>query len=119
MSLWRNVLQIGVGVLDPEVTLGGYMAKHERAAAFAGCDGHPYSCAILSDDEPDFRGRFGAALLFIRWDGGGEHPAGHVETDYLVWGGSKEDAERRIGALSLYDVKAALDDAIRSRPEGW
>lgn len=119
MSLWRNALRIGVEVLDPEVTLGGYMAKHERAAAFAGCDGHPYSCAILSDDEPDFRGRFGAALLFIRWDGGGEHPAGHVETDYLVWGGSKEDAERRIGALSLYDVKAALDDAIRSRPEGW
>jgi hypothetical protein len=95
------------------------MAKHERAAAFAGCDGHPYSCAILADDEPGPGGLHGAALLFVRWDPSGEKPTGHVETDYMAWGSTKLEAEKRIGALSLYDVKDALDQAIRNRPEGW
>jgi hypothetical protein len=105
--------------VTPEITLGGYMEKHERAAAFGGCDGHPYSCAIYTDDQPDHRGLFGAALLFVRWDAEGAHPSGHAETGYLAWGRTRADAEGRIRALSLYDVKAALDDAIRSRPEGW
>ena len=95
------------------------MAKHDRAAAFGGCDGHAYSCAIFSDDAPDHRGLFGAALLFVRWDETGAHPVGHVETDYLVHAPSREEAERRLGLLSLFDVKNALDDAIRARPEGW
>jgi len=105
--------------MNAEITLGGYMAKHERAAAFTGCDQHAYSCAILVDDEPDERGLHGAALLFVRWDAAGAHPAGHVETGYLAWGRTREDAERRVALLTLYDVKAALDDAIRARPEGW
>ncbi len=103
----------------PEITLGGYMARHDRAAAFGGSDGRAYSCAIYTAEEPDGQGRFGGALLFVRWDNGGEHPVGHVETEYLVWGVSKEDAASRLGGLSLYDVKAALDEAIRARPEGW
>lgn len=103
----------------PEVTLGGYMAKHDRAAAFGGQDGASYSVAILSSDEPDAKGRFGAALLFVRWDEAGANPVGHVETDELAFGRTKEEAEERIASLSLYDVKAALDDAIRARPEGW
>jgi hypothetical protein len=102
-----------------ELTLGGYMAKHDRAAAFAGVDGHAYSCALYLADEPDQRGRFGGALLFVRWDEAGASPVGHVETDYLVWGVSREEAAARLGSLSLFDVKAALDEAIRSRPEGW
>jgi hypothetical protein len=101
--------------VKPEVTLAGYMAKHERAAAFGGGDGHAYSCAILVADAPDERGRYGAALLFIRWSAAGDHPVGHVETDYLVWGKTPAEAEARVGALSLYDVKAALDQAIRAR----
>ncbi len=103
----------------PEITLGGYMAKHERAAAFGGSDGHAYSCAMYLADEPDALGRFGGALLFIRWDDAGANPAGHVETDFLVWGATKEEATSRLGGLSLFDVKAALDEAIRARPEGW
>jgi len=95
------------------------MARHERAAAFLGCDGNAYSCAIYTDDEPDAKGLFGAALLFVRWDEAGAHPVGHVESDYLARGVTREDAERRIGLLSLFDVKAALDEAIRARPEGW
>ncbi len=106
-------------MVPAEFTLGGYMAKHERAAAFEGRDGHAYSCAPYVDDEPDGRGLFGAALLFVRWDPSGHNPVGHVESEYLAWGHDPADAERRLGALSLFDVKAALDQAILDRPEGW
>ena len=62
-----------------ELTLGGYMAKHDRAAAFGGSDGQAYSVAIYVDEEPDVRGLYGAALLFVRWSPSGDRPVGHVE----------------------------------------
>ncbi|HEU4649233.1 MAG TPA: hypothetical protein VFS33_09250 [Gemmatimonadales bacterium] len=102
-----------------EFTLGGYMAKHDRAAAFGGSDGHAYSVAIYVDDQPDVRGLYGAALLFVRWSPGGERPVGHVETDTLVWGKTAQEAAERLDALSLYDVKAALDEAIARAPGEW
>lgn len=98
----------------PEVTLAGYMTVHDRAAAFTGLDGAAYSCAIMAADEPDARGLFGAALLFVRWNATGDAATGHVETDYLAWGRTPEEAEERLGALTLYDVKDALDAAIRA-----
>lgn len=102
-----------------EVTLGGYMAKHDRAPAFSGSDGEPYSVGIMVDDESDDRGRYGAALLFVRWSPEGDRPVGHVETRDLAWGSTPDEAKERIGALSLYDVKAALDEAITESPEEW
>jgi hypothetical protein len=102
-----------------EATLGGYMAQHGRAAAFGGSDGHAYSVGLYVGDEPDERGRFGAALLFVRWDAAGAAPVGHVETEFLAWGRSAAEAEERLKALSLYDVKAALDEAIARQPEAW
>lgn len=88
------------------------MKKHDRAAAFGGSDGQAYSVGLWVDDAPDEKGRFGAALLFVRWSAGGERPTGHVETECLAWGTSPEEAEERIKALSLFDVKAALEGAI-------
>jgi len=102
-----------------ELTLGGYMAKHERAAAFGGNDGQAYSVAIYVDGEPDVRGRYGAALLFVRWSPGGDRPVGHVESETLVWGRTEAEAADRLKALSLYDVKAALDEAIARAPSEW
>ena len=102
-----------------EATLGGYMAQHGRAAAFGGSDGHAYSVGLYVDDEPDQRGRFGAALLFVRWDAAGAAPIGHVETEFLAWGRTPDEAEERLKALSLYDVKAALDQAIAGQPGEW
>ena len=102
-----------------EFTLGGYMRKHDRAAAFGGSDGRAYSVAIHVEDEPDLRGLYGACLLFVRWSSGGERPEGHVETDAVAWGHSPEEATERAGALSLYDVKAALDEAIARAPGAW
>ncbi len=102
-----------------EFTLGGYMQKHERAAAFGGSDGGAYSVAFYVEDEPDARGRFAASLLFVRWAPGGDRPVGHLETDPLAWGPTPEEAERRLEALSLYDVKAALEEAIARAPGEW
>lgn len=102
-----------------EFTLGGYMARHERAAAFTGSDGQPYSVAVYVDDEPDPNGRYGAALLFVRWAPAGDRPVGHLETPPLAWGRTAAAAEERLLVLSLYDVKAALDEAIAAAPGEW
>jgi hypothetical protein len=102
-----------------EFTLGGYMQKHDRAAAFGGSDGQAYSVAIYVDEEPDVRGLYGAALLFVRWSPSGDRPTGHLESDTLAWGKTQTEAESRLSALSLYDVKAALDDAITNAPGSW
>jgi hypothetical protein len=95
------------------------MAKHERAAAFGGSDGQAYSVAIYIEDEPDVRGLWGASLLFVRWAPAGDRPVGHLETEPLAWGHTPEEATERIGALSLYDVKGALDQAIARAPGEW
>lgn len=95
------------------------MAKHERAAAFGGSDGQAYSVAIYIEDEPDVRGLWGASLLFVRWGPAGDRPVGHLETEPLAWGHTPEEATERIGALSLYDVKGALDQAIARAPGEW
>ena len=95
------------------------MRKHDRAAAFSGSDGQPYSVAIYVEEEPDLRGLYGAALLFVRWSPSGDRPVGHVETETLGWGRTPEEAQSRLESLSLYDVKAALDDAIAKAPGSW
>jgi hypothetical protein len=102
-----------------EFTLGGYMRKHDRAAAFGGSDGQAYSVAIYVEEEPDVRGLYGAALLFVRWSAGGDRPVGHLESETLAWGKTPSEAESRLEGLSLYDVKAALDEAIAHAPGAW
>jgi hypothetical protein len=105
--------------VSSEATLGGYMAKHGRAAAFTGQDGQPYSVGIFVEEQPDERGRYGASLLFVRWS-----PPATVRSDTSKpksWpgAGSASEAEERIKALSLYDVKSALDEAIARGPGEW
>lgn len=102
-----------------EFTLGGYMQKHDRAAAFGGSDGQAYSVAIYVEDEPDVRGLYGAALLFVRWSPSGDRPLGHLESETLVWGQTPAEAQSRLESLSLYDVKAALEEAITGAPGAW
>lgn len=101
-----------------EFTLGGYIVQHERSPAFEGADGRAYSVAMWLDDFPDARGRYAGALLFVRWSPDGAAPDGHVETDWLVRGATPDEARERLGALSLYDVKGLLDEAILAgRPD--
>ena len=53
-----------------ELTLGGYMAKHDRAAAFGGSDGQAYSVAVYVDEGASGSGAAGPALeQFLRTRG--------------------------------------------------
>lgn len=67
------------------------------------------------DDAPDPAGRYGAALLFVRW-GEGERPVGHVETDYLAFGPTRDAALAPLLALTLREVKAHLDRCVERKP---
>ena len=95
------------------------MKRHERASAFGGSDGHAYSVAIWVDEEPNEKGRYGAALLFVRWNPAGNAPAGHVESGALAWGKTAAEAEERLRGFSLFDVKAELDAAIAAQQGEW
>jgi hypothetical protein len=65
------------------------------------------------DDAPDAQGRYGAALLFVRWSDAGDRPIGHVETDYLFRGATPADALAPLLALTLQEVKRQLDASIQ------
>lgn len=98
-------------------TLGGYLARHDRAPAFAGSDGNAYSVAIYVDPEPDAEGRFGASLLFVRWTPAGDAPAGHVESDDLAWADTPKAAAATLTRFTLQEVKDELERAIARRRE--
>lgn len=103
---------------DPN-TLGGYMAAHERPAAFEGADGFSYSVDILTDAAPDTPDPWGAYLFFVRWARiGASAPEGHLESAILHRGRTEEEARARIGAMRLSDVKRVLDELISASPTG-
>jgi hypothetical protein len=100
-----------------DTTLGGYQQVHQRPPAFGGPDGLAYSVSTFVDGEPDPAGRYGAALLFLRWSGG-ERPSGHLETDYVAFGRSPEEALAPLLALTLAQVKEHLDRCVREHGAG-
>jgi len=85
---------------------------HERAPAFGGRDGQAYSVATFVDESPDAAGRYGAALLFIRWSDAGDRPVGHLETDYLAFGHTPASALGPVLDLPLREIKDLLDRCI-------
>ena len=104
--------------MSEDSTLGGYERVHERPPAFSGSDGHAYTVATLVDDDPDPVGRYGAALLFVRWSSAGERAVGHLETDYLAFGSSPDQAVVPLLGLSLGEVKSHLDRCIAAGSGG-
>ena len=93
-----------------DTTLGGYQQVHGRPPAFGATDGQAYSVDTFTDDSAG-EGRYGAALLFVRW-GDGERPVGHLETAYLAFGDTPDEALAPVLALTLEQVKAHLDDCV-------
>ena len=85
---------------------------HGRPPAFGGADGRAYTVAPLVDDEPDAAGRYGAALLFVRWSTDNAKPEGHVETAILAWGETPGEAEAGVLGMTLHEVKAQLDACV-------
>jgi len=66
----------------------------------------------LADDDPDATGRYGAALLFVRWAEGSDRPDGHLETQYLAHGFTPEDALAPLLAMTLHQVQQQLERCI-------
>ena len=94
-------------------TLGGYIAVHDRPAAFEGADGFSYSAEIVTDQTEELDEPYAAYLLFVRWARiGAQSPEGHLETDYLATARTEAEARARVGAWPLSAVKAALDELV-------
>ena len=59
-------------------------------------------------------------LLFVRYQQGDPIASGHVETAYLRFAVTEEDARAAVGAMQLNEALAELNDAIaqslESRP---
>ncbi|MGH7483809.1 MAG: hypothetical protein ACRELV_16800 [Longimicrobiales bacterium] len=102
---------------DPErgrdVTLGGYITKHDRPPAFEGEDGRPYTVATDAEETGDPAHAFEGFLVFIRWADTGAGIMGHIDSAVLTHAGTYDDAVAALLDLSLFEVKDALDDAIR------
>ena len=97
-----------------DATLRGYEAVHGRPPGFEGSDGRAYSAGIFSEDDPGTDGRFGAALIFVRWSAANE-PDGHLETAFLAYDADPARAEGAVGRLTLDEVKTHLDRLIAER----
>ena len=86
---------------------------HGGARATGGLRGRRWAIVHRRDrdgrDGGARRARSARYLLFVRW--GGEQPVvtGHLETPFLAWGATAEDAAQAVGALSLHEVKRQLD----------
>lgn len=103
---------------DQDVTLGGYMEKHDRVPAFEGSDGQPYTVDIDTEcDEGDGAGDepWAAFLVFIRWAATGAGIMDHVESGDVARGRTEADARQAAMDLSLYEIRAELDAAIERR----
>jgi len=100
-------------------TLGGYMAVHDRPAAFEGADGFSYSVEILTDHTGHPAAPVGAYLLFVQWARvGAASPQGHRESEFLARAGSEDAARAVVGAMPLAEVKRVLDALIAARGDG-
>lgn len=99
---------------DPN-TIGGYMAVHDRPAAFEGSDGASYSVEIVTDASGDKARPFAAYLLFVRWRQGDPVASGHLETEFLAFADTEDDARKLVGAMMLNEVKVRLDDLIKAK----
>ena len=96
-------------------TVGGYAAVHARPPAFEGKDGTSYSVEIMTDATGDTANPYAGYLLFVRWGVGDPVATGHVETDFLVYGSSEEEAREKMGAMLLNDAVTELNRGIDKR----
>ena len=98
-----------------DLTLGGYIEKHNRPPAFEGADGQPYTVDIDTEATNDPQRPFAAFFVFLRWAGTGAGIMEHVETADVAHGGTESEARAAALELSLYEVKEELDQAIRRK----
>ena len=97
-------------------TLGGYIAVHDRPAAFEGSDGYSYSVEIVIDATGEATTPYAAYLLFVKWARiGAQTPEGHLESDYLARASTEDAARSAVGAWQLSAVRHVLDELIAAK----
>ena len=96
-------------------TVGGYTAVHARPPAFEAKDGTSYSVEIMTDETGDSTRPWAGYLLFVRWGQGDPVASGHVETGYLRYANTEDDARQLVGAMLLNDAVAELNAAIAAQ----
>lgn len=96
-------------------TLGGYVAVHNRPAAFEGRDGASYSVEIVTDANAERGSAFSSYILFIRWREGDPVASGHLETPYLSSGATEAESKLGIERMKLSEVRAELERLIKDR----
>lgn len=96
-------------------TVGGYTAVHARPPAFEAKDGTSYSVEIMTDETGDSTRPWAGYLLFVRWGQGDPVASGHVETGYLRYANTEDDARQLVGAMLLNDAVAELNSAIAAQ----
>jgi hypothetical protein len=99
----------------PDATLGGYLQEHGRPPAFEGSDGEAYSVSLEAERVPDLRASWEGYLVFLRWASTGTGITGHVETETLARGTSREAVFEAMGTLTLHSLRELLDQAILRR----
>jgi hypothetical protein len=99
-----------------ESTVGGYAAVHARAAALEGRDGMSYSLEVLTDETGDPVHPFGAYIVFLQWRRMGEQGiAGHLETEFLAFADTAQEALDQAGDLPLTEAQRLLDGLVAAR----
>ncbi|HSG46254.1 MAG TPA: hypothetical protein VLA43_00440 [Longimicrobiales bacterium] len=98
-------------------TLGGYLRVHDRPPAFDGPDGHPYTVSVEVERTGNLVTPYLGYLVFPRWAQTGVGIVGHVETPILVECRTREEAEERLGALTLMEVQEHLEAAVADSDE--
>jgi len=102
---------------DPDATFLGYVATHDRVPAFEGSDGQPYTVDIDTEETGDPERPWAAFLVFVRWAETGAGIMGHVTSGDVAFGATEDDARTAALDLTLYRLKAELDQAIDRRRE--
>jgi hypothetical protein len=51
----------------------------------------------------------------VRWREGDPVASGHLETEFLAFANTEDEARRLVGAMMLNEVKVRLDQLIESR----
>lgn len=98
-----------------DLTLAGYIAKHNRPPAFEGADGQPYTVDVDTEATDDPQRPFAAFFVFLRWAETGAGIMMHVESGDVAFGASEAAARAAALELTLYEVKEELDQAIRRK----
>ena len=99
-------------------TVGGYTAVHARPPAFEGKDGASYSAEVMTDETGDAANPWAGYLFFVRYGQGDPVASGHVETGYLRFAATEEEARALVGAMPLNEAVAALNLAIAAKDSG-